>query len=875
MDPLSLAASIAGLVSLAGAVISAGYKLSSKINADTNDTKTLVNETATFSGILLGVEKHLRSIHPAVVDLTAAEKVARDSKVTLKEIEELVKKLSTATRLQMLIKAGGREELAVRLLRRIEQYKLFFILCFQLDHSAKSAALQNEMAKIMVHLESLEETQKEVEKAVGKLVDTKELEIQEKVIQWLGSVTETEHDDLCKQRDASSAEWILNRHEFGAWLSSPASAFFWLNGTQGSGKSVVVSKIIYVIQGTILEPGTSALVYHYCRFSNPSTLSPNGLLGSFIGQLLKQSAGSGGLMRGVNKLYEKYRRRSSHPSLEDLQTKFIELCQYFGRVFLVVDGLDEMEDRWGILEFLETLSGIDGDFKVLIASRAEMDLEDAFSYYFQVTIGPQNIASDIERFVRKQLGRRRFRGSEVEAVVKFLWVVCQLDHLFHVRTAITPNLVKALPGTLERTFEQTFLKLDEQERRLAKRILQFIMFSNTALDLSELVEGIAVTSETKTLDDVKFNSLREKKYVFELCGSLIRESQTTGKIELAHYSVYSFLKSPFLEGNRPNGLYLEQTDGRIELLVASLRHLSMEDISAGGLPEEVEDALEEDDLYVNPEVFTNTRFLEHAISNWPAYASSLTEDDLSKMWSSVLLPFFHPGSSHFKFWVSKARYIHGLYKYPRGMTPLHATALHGLSGLAKLLMKDDSFTIAVEGIRAPLHMAIENGKDSMVEMFLTPKSSQSVDEKGRTPLHLALECANELAVIQLFSMGADVNSCEKDGRTPLFIAIENNWEEVAPQLSEMAESLAEDDCTERKKIQQAVFTDALCDAIKGHFEHAALLLAGAMTDISTQCSTGETPLHVAVCQGNENIVTMLLENKAKVNAEDPETNETP
>jgi hypothetical protein len=69
MDPLSLAASIAGLVSLAGAAISAGYKLNSKLNEDTSDTKTLVNETANFSGILLGLKAHLESFHSLDVDL--------------------------------------------------------------------------------------------------------------------------------------------------------------------------------------------------------------------------------------------------------------------------------------------------------------------------------------------------------------------------------------------------------------------------------------------------------------------------------------------------------------------------------------------------------------------------------------------------------------------------------------------------------------------------------------------------------------------------------------------------------------------------------------------------------------------------------------
>uniref|UniRef100_A0A0D2XFN3 Uncharacterized protein n=1 Tax=Fusarium oxysporum (strain Fo5176) TaxID=660025 RepID=A0A0D2XFN3_FUSOF len=176
-----------------------------------------------------------------------------------------------------------------------------------------------------------------------------------------------------------------------------------------------------------------------------------------------------------------------------------------------------------------------------------MGLEDAFSSCFRIAITSTDVASDIESLVRKKLSKRRFRGSEVEAVIKelivradgmFIWVICQIDHLSRVRTGLGPKLVQALPRNLEKTFEQAFQTLeDEEEKMLAKRILQFVMFANKPLDLSELVEGIAVASDTRTLDDVKSNSLREKSYVFELCGSLIRESQATSKIDLAHYSV--------------------------------------------------------------------------------------------------------------------------------------------------------------------------------------------------------------------------------------------------------------------------------------------------------------------------------------------------
>jgi hypothetical protein len=170
----------------------------------------------------------------------------------------------------------------------------------------------------------------------------------------------------------------------------------------------------------MIEPGSNAVVYHYCRFTNPTSLSPTNLVGSLIGQLLKQSSNPSLLLEVVNNVYEKHRRRSAHPSLQDLQALFTDLSKYFERVLLVIDGLDEMSGHWEILDFLETLPGADTEFKVLIASRAGMGLDDAFSPCFKITISSKDVAPDIESLVRKKLSKRRFRGSEVEAVIKEL-----------------------------------------------------------------------------------------------------------------------------------------------------------------------------------------------------------------------------------------------------------------------------------------------------------------------------------------------------------------------------------------------------------------------------------------------------------------------
>jgi hypothetical protein len=210
---------------------------------------------------------------------------------------------------------------------------------------------------------------------------------------------------------------------------------------------------------------------------------------------------------------------------------------------------------------------------------------------------------------------------------------------------------------------------------------------------------------------------------------------------------------------------------------------------------DVEAALDEE-THIGPEMFKNTPFLEHAVTQWPIYWSMQSEDSLRGIWEVDLLPFFQQTAKYFDFWVKMARYIHDPHKYPPGMTPLHAAALHGLPSLAKLLMEDTSLNSSLwrlprktAGVPTPLHTAIQNNHDDVVDIFMLPHYIQSTDEKGRTPLHLAVEMGKEVAVTQLITAGADINCAEDEGRTPVFIAIENTWEDLAPLLAKAAKPL--------------------------------------------------------------------------------------
>ena len=108
-------------------------------------------------------------------------------------------------------------------------------------------------------------------------------------------------------------------------------------------------------------------------------------------------------------------RTSSYPSLEELQDPFCELCQHYSRVFVVIDGLDEIVDRSGMLKFLTELSVAAGSFRIFVASRPEVDLEYAFETYLTVAVTQADVQLDMETYVQQRL--ERLQIDEDEAVV--------------------------------------------------------------------------------------------------------------------------------------------------------------------------------------------------------------------------------------------------------------------------------------------------------------------------------------------------------------------------------------------------------------------------------------------------------------------------
>ena len=120
-------------------------------------------------------------------------------------------------------------------------------------------------------------------------------------------------------------------------------------------------------------------------------------------------------------VYNKHYHNSSEPRYYELRAAFLAVIQRFGRIFFVLDALDEcvLDQRKDLCKFLLSLANTtstgtnQGAVKLFITSRKESDIERTFQQQSIPTIEVEaaKVNSDIEVYVNAQIALRMQNGS--------------------------------------------------------------------------------------------------------------------------------------------------------------------------------------------------------------------------------------------------------------------------------------------------------------------------------------------------------------------------------------------------------------------------------------------------------------------------------
>ncbi len=401
---------------------------------------------------------------------------------------------------------------------------------------------------------------------------------------------------------------------------------------------------------------------------------------------------------------------------------------------------------------------------------------------------------------------------------------CQLEILRHSFPPSVRRILEELPDSLDETYERILREIRKPNRRHAHRLLQCLVVAVRPLRVEELAEVLAFDFNAEGIPKLNLGWRWEdqKEVVMSACSSLviIVKEGDSRIVQFSHFSVKEFLTANRLaEPIRDVSLYHIRPEAAHTILAQACL----------GVLLRLDDHVDRDNI-------KNFPLALYAAQYWPTHARVDHASPHIKYGMEIL---FDADEPHFATWLwiyneenkLGSRSMSTMRPEKPEAIPLYYAAKLGLCDLAEHLIA-----------KHPEHVSARGGKQE-------------------APMHAAASAGHANILSVLIGRGADMDCRSRADLTPLHRASWNGRLEAGKCLIDHGA-----DCNAQSSPGNSVLLYA---ASRGHVEFARMLLErGALAVIDAPGLRGRTPLHWAVQNGKSQVVQLLLESGANVNARD-------
>ena len=410
-DPLSVAASIAGLVTLADVVFTKAYRYVRAAKKASSEIVAFSSELGSLHGILCSIRSISVQLESEVFESTTRLHHVHACQKTLEEVQKILdrdKNLSSDApwnRVKQSLRWPFKASEVKALVSDIERHKATLGLALEVDGIVGLMQVLSGQKNLQSTVDGIEN-----EMRLKREIDTRVVldEQDSKILGTFGRIDHRRSHDMNRMlRHPGTGIWLIESPAFEQWLQSQNETL-WLYGIPGAGKTILASLAIdQLIPRSTPE---HAVAYFYCDYQDPKTYEPSSILGSLVQQISKQNEQSFDHVRDFYKSNGHERQDLVFYEASLLVKLLIDMMSHFESTTIAVDALDECLGH--VSEVVELLTSIHRnsagiDVKFLLFSRDEVDIRHHLGNEPQISIAAENadlklyVGAEIEERIRK------------------------------------------------------------------------------------------------------------------------------------------------------------------------------------------------------------------------------------------------------------------------------------------------------------------------------------------------------------------------------------------------------------------------------------------------------------------------------------------
>lgn len=357
---------------------------------------------------------------------------------------------------------------------------------------------------------------------------------------------------------------------------------------------------------------------------------------------------------------------------------------------------------------------------------------------------------------------------------------------------------KSLPTGLDNTYDETLGRVQAQHLDQANLARKALYWVFNASRPLTMIELQHALAVETGDRDLDEENIPDEALLLSVCNGLLVYEKIGGFLTLVHHTFQEYME------RKADILFPE---AELEMARISLTYLMFDEFAKGPCrgDQKFEDRLQRWPL------------LRYAVFNWGHHVRYSAEGNCEDLIEALLSDDAKISASVQVLSVHRSKGFGYSYYFPKDVHALWLASFYGLANTAVRLLARD--------------------KESVL----------SKTTWGDTALHQAAGCGHVNVVLLLLDQGANVHAKDSSGNTPLHVVLRSDM-----FATESPNSTLLDD---RYWLGQRVLSLGDSLALK-----LALLDRGA--DISAVNLKGESPLHVAVCDGHHDFVKTLLDRGA-------------